>query len=102
MLFSLSMWPIDAGERAAQAVADVVDAIDTSGMPYRLTAMSTQIEGEWGPVMQLIGFCRGLMEERYGRTYCAISIDSQPGAPAGQLEHNVAAVERLVGRTLKT
>jgi uncharacterized protein YqgV (UPF0045/DUF77 family) len=101
VIFSVSLWPLSAGERTAHAIAEAVDAIDTSGLSYRLTAMATLIEGEWGPVMELVGRCQQRMQRGYGRTFCQISIDDDPHAKVGEMEHNIAAVEEILGRPLR-
>ena len=62
-------------------VAKVIDIIDKAGLPYRLTAMSTIIEGDWEPVMKVINKAR-LMLRRQGhqRIYIIINIDDRKGA----------------------
>jgi uncharacterized protein YqgV (UPF0045/DUF77 family) len=101
MIFSISLWPLDAGDRTAQAIAEAVDQIDRSGLKYQLTAMNTLIEGSWDEVMGLVGRCQAEMEQNYGRTYCVITGDNQPGGGGGEMEHNVRAVEKILGRDLK-
>ena len=102
MLFSFSLWPVEAGDRTAEAVAAVVDIIDRSGIPYQLTAMSTLLEGEWHEVLPLITECELRTREQYGRTYCTIAVDSDARGPGGELRHDVAEVERILGRKLRT
>ena len=44
MLFQLTMFPTDNRTASASAdVAKVIDMIDRSGLPYKLTAMATQL-----------------------------------------------------------
>lgn len=102
MLFNFSVWPITAGDRTAEAVASVVDIIDRSGLPYQLTAMATLIEGEWHEVLPLITECELRTRERYGRTYCVLTVDSDARGAAGELSHDVREVERILGRQLRT
>jgi uncharacterized protein YqgV (UPF0045/DUF77 family) len=102
MLFNFSLWPVGAGDRIAEAVAAVVDIIDRSGLPYQLTAMSTLIEGEWHEVLPLVTECELRMREQYGRTYCVLTVDSDARGPGGELQHDVEAVERILGRQLRS
>jgi uncharacterized protein (TIGR00106 family) len=50
MIVEFSVVPIGKGDSLAELVSKVVDIIDTSGMPYQLTAMGTIVEGEWNDV----------------------------------------------------
>lgn len=102
MLFNFSVWPITAGDRTAEAVASVVDIIDRSGLPYQLTAMATLIEGEWHEVLPLVTECELRTRERYGRTYCVLTVDSDARGAGGELSHDVREVERILGRPLRT
>ena len=83
-------------------MAAVIDIIDRSGLLYQLTAMSTLIEGEWHDVLPLITECELRTRERYGRTYCTIAVDSDARVFGGELRHDVAEIERILGRRLKT
>jgi uncharacterized protein YqgV (UPF0045/DUF77 family) len=102
MLFNFSLWPITAGDKTAEAVAAVVDIIDRSGLPYQLTAMATLIEGDWHEVLPLVTECELRTREKYGRTYCVITVDSDARGPGGELSHDVREVERILGRQLRT
>jgi uncharacterized protein YqgV (UPF0045/DUF77 family) len=58
MLVQVAMFPTDkVGTSVSGDVAKVIDLIDRSGMPYKVTAMSTIIEGEWEPIMALLNRC---------------------------------------------
>ena len=68
MLFSLSMFPTSKGTASVSAdVAKVIDIIDKSGLPYKLTAMSTIIEGDWEPVMKVINRARLMLQKKHAR-----------------------------------
>ena len=50
MLFQLTMFPSGSkrkGVSVSEHVAKVIDIIDKSGLPYKLTPMATCIEGNW-------------------------------------------------------
>jgi uncharacterized protein (TIGR00106 family) len=81
MLFQLTMFPTDkAGGSVSADVAKVIDVIDRSGLPYRLTAMATIIEGEWDQVMPVINKARLRLRRNHSRLYIIITIDDRKGA----------------------
>ena len=99
MLASFSIVPIGVGEELAEHVAKVLDVIDKSGLPYKLGAMETTVEGEPDEVMALIMQCHRLMLEGAPRVLTHIAIDDRKGA-SGRLEGKVKDVESVLGREL--
>ena len=68
MLVQLTMFP--SGRKSASVSADVakvIDLIDRSRLPYRLTAMATIIEGEWEPIMRLVNKARLMLKRNHDR-----------------------------------
>ena len=101
MLFLVTIFPTDnKGESASKAVSLVIDLIDKSGLPYKTSAMSTIIEGEWGPVVALINKCRLKLRKRHSRLYMVITVDDRKGAK-GRLTGKVDSVEKRLGRKVK-
>jgi len=99
MLASFSVVPIGVGEELKEHIAKVLDIIDTSGLPYKLGAMQTTVEGEPDAVMALIMKCHGLLLEAAPRVLTHIAIDDRKGA-TGRLEGKVQDVEQVLGREL--
>jgi len=100
MLFQLTMFPSAKSSRTASsssAVAEVLDVIDRSGLPYRLGPMSTTIEGEWTKVMGVINKARLRLRRKYPRLYISITIDDRIGAKK-RLTGKIQSVERKLGR----
>ncbi len=97
MLVELSVFPLGAGAQVSMPVAQVVDMIDKSGLPYRITATSTIVEGEWDQVMPLVKQCLGEVRRSAPRVVAVIKVDDEAGA-TGQLEANVREVEELIGK----
>ena len=98
MLFSLSMFPTSKGMASVSAdVAKVIDIIDKSGLPYKLTAMSTVIEGDWEPVMKVINRARLMLRKKHARGYIVLTIDDRKGAKK-RLTGKVASVEKRLKR----
>ncbi len=98
MLFQLAMFPTSKGTASVSAdVAKVIDIIDKSGLPYRLTAMSTIIEGDWEPVMKVINRARLMLRRRHSRVYIVLTIDDRKGA-RNRLTGKIKSVEKKLRR----
>ncbi len=97
MLVELSLVPMGTAPQVRTPIAQVVDMIDKSGLPYQLTATSTIIEGEWDQVMPLIKQCLDDLRRSAPRVVGVIKIDDEADAK-GQLEANVRDVEELIGK----
>jgi uncharacterized protein (TIGR00106 family) len=98
MLVSLAMFPTDsAGESVSADVARVIDIIDKSGLPYRLTSMSTVIEGDWDRVMEVVNKARLMLRRKHSRIYIIMNIDDRKGAKR-RLTGKIRSVERQLGR----
>jgi len=102
MLFQLSMFPTaHRSTSVSKDVAKVIDIIDKSGLPYKLTAMSTVIEGDWEPVMKVINKARMMLHRQgHQRIYIIINIDDRKGAKK-RLTGKIESVERRLGREVE-
>ncbi|MCC6573425.1 MAG: MTH1187 family thiamine-binding protein [Planctomycetes bacterium] len=100
VLLEFSMSPLDKGESVGAYVARSLDIIDRSGVPYRLNAMGTIIEGEWDQVMAVVKLCYQAMRKDCKRISCSIKVDAREGHD-NRLKGKVEAVEKLLGRKLK-
>ena len=99
MLASFSIVPVGTGEELKADVAAVLELIDRSGLPYKLGAMQTTVEGDEEKVMALIMACHHKMRERASRVLTHITIDDRAGA-AGRLSGKVKDVEDILGKEL--
>ena len=98
MLVQLTMFPTDKrGESVSADVAKVIDIIDRSGLPYKLTAMATIIEGSWEKVMPVINKARLMLRRRHSRVYIIITIDDRKGAK-NRLSGKIKSVENKLNR----
>ena len=98
MLVQLTMFP--SGRKSASVsseVAKVINIIDKSGLPYKVTAMSTLIEGPWDKVMATINKARLMLKRKHSRVYIIITIDDRKGANK-RLTGKVQSVEKQLGR----
>ena len=99
MVASFSVVPIGVGEELKEHIAKVLDVIDRSGLPYKLGAMQTTVEGAPDEVMALIMKCHAILLEAAPRVLTHIAIDDRQGA-TGRLEGKVRDVEMVLGRDL--
>ena len=73
--------------------------MDRSGLPYKLGAMHTTIEGDAAQVMDVIMRCHRRMLELAPRVLTSITIDDRTGF-SGRLDGKVKDVEEVLGRKL--
>ncbi len=99
MVVEFSLVPIGKGESLGELVAKIVDIVDTSGLPYKLTAMGTIVEGEWDDVFELIKECHFKMRQYANRVMTFITIDDRARAKK-RIEGKVEDVEKILNRKL--
>ncbi|MCP2520612.1 MTH1187 family thiamine-binding protein [Candidatus Aminicenantes bacterium AC-335-A11] len=97
MLVEFSIIPIGKGESLSRYIAKIIDIVDKSGLPYKLTAMGTIVEGEWDDIMELIKECHFKMKEYSNRVYTKITIDDREGSK-NRIEGKVRIIEEILGR----
>ncbi len=100
-LLEFSMYPLDKGESLSPYVARSLAIIEASGLPYRLNAMGTIVEGEWPEVLGVVQKCADRMSEDCDRIACTIKIDWRRGR-TGRLDAKIASVEQKLGHKLQT
>lgn len=99
MLFSLSMFPIGAGESLVDPVSLVVDEIDNAGLDYEVTGTDTVIEGEWDEVLPVISRARERLREEHDRVFMLLTVDDRAGS-TDRLQGAVDDVQDRLGRPL--
>lgn len=100
MVAQFTIIPLGEQEELKEAVASILAIVDESGLPYQLNAMSTLLEGEWEPVMDLIHRCHLKMREQFPRVLTTVTVDDREGA-SNRLHGKVSDVEDVLGRKLK-
>ena len=100
MLLEFSMFPLGKGESVGGYVADSLDIIGRSGVPYRLNPMGTVLEGEWDAVIAVVKRCLDRMAADCDRVTCTMKFDWRRGA-TGRLQSKIASVEKRLGRKLE-
>ncbi len=100
VLLELSIVPMGTGESVSQYVAQCVDLIDRSGLPYEVHSMGTIIEGELAEVLALMKQCIEKMAENSNRVTCSAKLDFRRGM-SGRLTAKVDRVEQQLGRAVR-
>jgi uncharacterized protein (TIGR00106 family) len=101
VLLEFSMAPAGQGESLSAHVARILDVIDRSGVPYRLTPMGTILEGDWDAVVGVVTACFRELERDCERVSVNLKGDYRRGAES-RLRSKVEKVEELLGRKLST
>ena len=96
----VTMTPLGKGESVSKHVAQVVDVVDKSDLPYIITPMGTIVESEdWDTVMSVLkrGFTK--MKQECSRISIVIKIDYREGE-SGRLKTKVDSLEKRLRRHL--
>jgi len=101
VLLEFAMNPPDRGDGLSAYVARILDVIDRSGVAYQLTPMGTILEGSFDEVMAVVAACFRALKPDCPRIGMNLKMDYKPGTES-RLKSKVAAVERHVGRKLRT
>jgi len=101
MLIQFSIFPVGGQESVSGEVSKIIDLIDKSGLPYKTSAMSTTVEGEWEEIIELINSCRLKLRENNDRIYLTLTMDDRKGA-AGRLDGKVKSIESKLNRKIKS
>lgn len=100
MLVEFSIVPIGVGSSIGDQLAEVLNIVDMSGLPYKVNPMGTVVEGEWDEIMKLIKKCHRAVMKTSERALTTISIDDRKGT-SNRLEAKVKSIERRLGKSLK-
>ena len=101
MLAEFSITPIGKGESVGPYVARCIEIVDASGLPYKLTAMGTILEGNFDDVLTVISKCHKAVRRDCERVSTLIKIDDRKGVRSA-LESKVSSIESRLGRHLPT
>jgi uncharacterized protein (TIGR00106 family) len=99
MLASFAVVPMGSPDGVKDLVAEALAIVDSSGLPYKLGAMHTTIEGDAEHVMDVILQCHRRVLELSPRVLTSITIDDRKGA-TGRIEGKVRDVEQVLGKRL--
>lgn len=99
MLVELTINPLGRGTHLSKDLAEILQLVDSSGLPFCLTPLGTCIEGDWDEVMALVKRCHDLAKKNSHHVMTSIQIEDEERA-SNKLEGNIAAVERMAGHKL--
>jgi uncharacterized protein (TIGR00106 family) len=99
MLASFAVVPMGSGDAVKELVAEALAIVDASGLPYKLGAMHTTIEGDAEQVMDVILRCHRRVLELSPRVLTSITLDDRKGA-TGRIDGKVKDVEEVLGKRL--
>jgi len=98
MLFAFSVAPTVSSEpdgSVGPAVAEAIDVVRKSGLPYRPDAMFTTLEGEWDECMAVIKRACEVVSAHSSRVSLVVKADIRPGY-TDQLDAKVTRVNDLL------
>ena len=100
-LLEFSMFPTDVGESKSEYVKRIIDMIDKSGLPYKLTPMSTVVEGtSMEEILDIVKKAYEVLEPDCSRVYSCLKLDIRKGR-VGAMEKKIESVEKKLGRGVK-
>jgi len=97
MLVAFSVAPTSAGESVAEAVADAIRVVRDSGLPHRVDAMFTTIEGEWDEVFDVVRRATDAVAKHGSRVQLVLKADIRPGF-TGELDGKIERLEHVLER----
>lgn len=101
VMLEFAMFPTDKGDSVSQYVSRIIDAIDKSGVSYKLTPMGTIIEVEsLEEALAIIGKSYALLEPDCARIYSSLKLDIRKGK-SGRLEQKIGSIEKKIGREVR-
>lgn len=99
-LVEFSMFPTDKGESVSPYVSRIIDMIDKSRIPYKLTPMGTVFEVEtMEEALDIINRAYKQLEPDCNRVYTVIKMDIRKGK-SGRLEGKIKSVENRLGKEI--
>ena len=78
-LVAVAISPVGTGDELSADVAEVIRVIRESGLPNRTNSMSTEIEGGWDEVMDVVKRATFVLAEKGIRTELVLKADIRPG-----------------------
>ncbi len=95
-LVAVAISPVGTGDELSADVAEVIRVIRESGLPNRTNSMSTEIEGEWDEVMNVVKRATFVLAEKGIRTELVLKADIRPGF-TDTMHAKVDKVESILG-----
>ena len=100
MIAEFSIIPIGKRESLSSDIADVIEIVDESQLPYDFGSMGTTIEGDWDQVIGLIKDCRDRLLENNLLVYLTIKVDDRKESQ-NRIIGKIRSVEEKLGKSLR-
>lgn len=100
MLMELTVIPLARGRSLSSDIAELVDQIDVSGLPYKVTEFGTVIEGSWDELMSIAKNCHTMIRKKTDRVLILIRLDDY-GDRTDLLATTITHVEQHLGRPVR-
>lgn len=101
ILLEFSMFPTDVGESKSKYVSKVIEYIDSLGVEYKLTPMSTVVEtATMEDALYIVGQCAKILELESNRIYSCIKIDYRKNC-TNRMEGKIKSVERKLKKKVQ-
>ena len=94
MLAELRVTPVGYRTEFSRLVAGCVKVIAESGLPYRVGAMGTTLEGELEDILQVVRRCHEEVRKHADRVLIELSIDDRVRAE-NELVRGLERIEKL-------
>jgi len=99
MMIEFSIVPLGKGASVSPVIARVMKIIMDSGIRYKANPMGTVIEGEWGPLLELVRACHDEAMKGAERVVTTMKIDDYKGK-GDRLDTKLESVEQKLGQKL--
>ena len=101
MIAEFSIIPVGVGESLSKYVSKIVEVVVNSGLEYRLTPMSTIVEGDTDQVFELIKKCHKQMLEYSNRVITVVNIDDRKGF-TNRIKGKIESIKSKLNKDIKT
>jgi uncharacterized protein (TIGR00106 family) len=102
VLVEFAMFPTDKGDSISEYVSRIIDMIDKSNIPYKLTPMGTIFEvGTTEEAFSIINRAYDQLEPDCNRVYSTIKLDVRKGK-SGRIIQKIESVEKKLGRNINS
>jgi uncharacterized protein (TIGR00106 family) len=97
MLADISIIPVGGDTHTSTTLADVVKAIEASGLEYQLTPTTTCIEGTWDEIVTVAKRCHEIARKSTTHVVTLLRIEDDTSG-THKLRTNVESVEEKAGQ----
>jgi uncharacterized protein (TIGR00106 family) len=102
VLVEFAMFPTDKGDSISEYVSRIIDMIDQSSIPYKLTPMGTIFEVETAEeAFKIINMSYMQLEPDCSRVYSTIKLDIRKGK-SRRIIQKIESIEKKLGKKVNS